>query len=223
MTTRDDELREVAATSSVNARRRRLLRAALATGLMLMLGIALLRLDVPPEEAPPVVPAAHTAPAPQQDASSAPPAVAAGPDAPPPADPASPLPAVADSSPLPADPPADAAAAPPATPEASAPPTVAASPAVAEDPPPAAPETASPQRAGSPPPGPGFMVQLGVFTDGDNAESLRRELARNGYPAHLQSRVVLGPFPDRKSALAAQEKVRRERKLDGMILAPRKH
>jgi DedD protein len=213
---RDDGPREVAGTTPVNARRGLLLRAALATGLMLMLGIALLRLDAPRQEAPPVVPAA-----PEQDASAVPPAVAPGPEAPPPVAPAGPLPAVAEPSPLPADPPADATAASPATPPAPLP--AAASAAVAEAPPPAAPETASPQRAGGPPPGPGFMVQLGVFTDGDNAESLRRELARNGYPAHLQSRVVLGPFPDRKSALAAQEKVRRERKLDGMILAPRKH
>ncbi|NMG28687.1 hypothetical protein GO615_07155 [Aromatoleum evansii] len=61
-----------------------------------------------------------------------------------------------------------------------------------------------------------------MFLDTANAESMRRELERKGYPAHLQARVVLGPYPDRESAIAAQEKVRRERKLDGMILGPRK-
>ncbi|NMG74270.1 SPOR domain-containing protein [Aromatoleum diolicum] len=83
-------------------------------------------------------------------------------------------------------------------------------------------EPSVPKLPASPPPGPGYLVQLGVFLDTENAEGLRRELARKGYPAHLQSRVVLGPFPDRQAALAAQEKVRRERKLDGIILQPRK-
>jgi len=65
-------------------------------------------------------------------------------------------------------------------------------------------------------------VQLGAFVDIEKAENLRRELARKGYPAYLQSRVVLGPFHDQKAAQAGLEKIRRERKLDGMILPPRK-
>lgn len=87
----------------------------------------------------------------------------------------------------------------------------------------AAPDEAhAPKFEPAPPPGPGFLVQLGVFVDTGKAENLRRELARKGYPAHLQARVVLGPFPNRQAALAAQEKIRRERKLDGIILPPRK-
>ncbi|NMF90030.1 SPOR domain-containing protein [Aromatoleum petrolei] len=86
----------------------------------------------------------------------------------------------------------------------------------------AAPRADAPRLHAGPPPGPGYLIQLGVFLDTANAESMRRELERKGYPAHLQARVVLGPYPDRGAALAAQEKVRRERKLDGMILGPRK-
>ena len=84
------------------------------------------------------------------------------------------------------------------------------------------PRADAPRLHAGPPPGPGYLIQLGVFLDTANAESMRRELERKGYPAHLQARVVLGPYPDRGSALAAQEKIRRERKLDGMILGPRK-
>ncbi|BAL26528.1 SPOR domain-containing protein [Azoarcus sp. KH32C] len=72
------------------------------------------------------------------------------------------------------------------------------------------------------PPGNGFMVEVGTFTDAEKAETLRRELARHGQSAYLQSRVLLGPFPDRKSAQQAEEKIRRERKLGGMILPPHK-
>uniref|UniRef100_UPI001B7CEC24 SPOR domain-containing protein n=1 Tax=Aromatoleum evansii TaxID=59406 RepID=UPI001B7CEC24 len=90
------------------------------------------------------------------------------------------------------------------------------------DSPSAAPPAEPPRLQAGPPPGPGYLIQLGVFLDTANAESMRRELERKGYPAHLQARVVLGPYPDRESAIAAQEKVRRERKLDGMILGPRK-
>lgn len=119
--------------------------------------------------------------------------------------------------------PAASEVSPPAVPAAAVPaPTV--TPPVDDDPaPPAAPPRAdAPRLHAGAPPGPGYLVQLGVFLDAANADSMRRELERKGYPAHLQARVVLGPYPDRKAALAAQEKVRRERKLDGMILAPRK-
>lgn len=67
----------------------------------------------------------------------------------------------------------------------------------------------------------GYVVQLGVFGDPDNAAMLGRELAAQGYPAHLQSRVVLGPFPDRQAAKAAAERLRRERKLEGIVVPPR--
>ena len=68
----------------------------------------------------------------------------------------------------------------------------------------------------------GFVVQLGVFSDAANADALSRELSAQGYPAHLQSRVVLGPFADRQAAKAAEERLRRERRLEGIIVSPRK-
>jgi len=162
-----------------------------------------------------------TSAAPQSGATASPALPSAGGEAssPPPAAPAA-TPAAADiaGAPAPVGTPADTTPARAAAPVTELPATSAQAPDAA-----ATPTTKEPSaHPGSPPPGPGFMVQLGVFTDSANAESLRRELARKGYPAHLQSRVVLGPFPNRQTALAAQEKVRRERKLDGMILPPRK-
>ncbi|WP_332672208.1 SPOR domain-containing protein [Aromatoleum sp.] len=116
---------------------------------------------------------------------------------------------------------ADAGPAPEAGTVASALPVVAGQPA-----------GAAPSAAPSVPPAPpaasaralarGYVVQLGVFGDPDNAETLSRELAAQAYPAHLQSRVVLGPFSDRQAAKAAAERLRRERKLEGIIVPPRK-
>lgn len=232
-------------TPPARLRQALLLRAAVATGVMVMLAAGLVLFDARDGD----VAAVTSEPAAMSDAAA--PDAAASPGsvpvsaAPPPGAVASPaLPSAGgETSPSPAaaptgGPPPDAAAPPAATDIASAPApvgtpadTAPARAAVSELPatsaqaPDAAatPTTEEPSaHPGSPPPGPGFMVQLGVFTDSANAESLRRELARKGYPAHLQSRVVLGPFPNRQAALAAQEKVRRERKLDGMILPPRK-
>lgn len=85
-----------------------------------------------------------------------------------------------------------------------------------------APAAPTPVRKPSTPPGPGYMLQLGVFGDPSNADSLRDELDGVGFPAHVQSRVVIGPYPDRKAAQAAHDKLRRERKLEGLIIPPRK-
>lgn len=99
---------------------------------------------------------------------------------------------------------------------------VAGSVAAAEAPDVAAPLPVAERRYPPPPPGNGYMVQLGVFTDTENAAKLLLELAAAGHPVYLQSRVVLGPYPDKAAAQRAQEKIRRERKLDGMIVPPRK-
>lgn len=106
-----------------------------------------------------------------------------------------------------------------AQPDATAPP--AEEPAIAE-PVMAAMTAPQPRRFPPPPPGNGYMVQLGVFTDTENAATLLLELAAAGHPAYLQSRVVLGPYPNKAAAQQAQDKIRRERKLDGMIVPPRK-
>lgn len=53
--------------------------------------------------------------------------------------------------------------------------------------------------------GKGFMLQLGVFGQSDNAQALHHELQRRGVPVRLETRVVAGPFPDRRSAEQARE------------------
>jgi DedD protein len=77
--------------------------------------------------------------------------------------------------------------------------------------------TASQQQAkmGKPPratapaePRQGFVVQLGLFTSIENAQSLHARLKQQGIPAFLETRVVVGPFRDRAEADAAQRKLR---------------
>lgn len=64
----------------------------------------------------------------------------------------------------------------------------------------------------------GPVLQLGVFGAQDNAERLRAELARLGFPARIESRVVLGPFPDRAAAEAAQAALKRAGQPTGMVV-----
>ncbi len=54
----------------------------------------------------------------------------------------------------------------------------------------------------------GFVVQLGLFTSVENAQSLHARLKQQGIPAFLETRVVVGPFRDRAEANAAQRKLR---------------
>lgn len=65
----------------------------------------------------------------------------------------------------------------------------------------------------------GYRLQLGVFGDPGNAVALQRQLARQGLPAGVQSRVVLGPFPSREAAHEAQSQLK-ARGLDGGMLLP---
>lgn len=89
----------------------------------------------------------------------------------------------------------------------------------AEAPPaPSAPASAPP--AIPPAPADGFRIQLGVFGDPANAQALQRELADKGLPATIQSRVVLGPFPDRASAEKARAALRNAGHEAGMLLPP---
>ncbi|NLR73950.1 SPOR domain-containing protein [Leeia aquatica] len=53
-----------------------------------------------------------------------------------------------------------------------------------------------------------YQVQLGLFSHPDNATALLRRLQENGVAAHLESRVVLGPFKDKASAKAAVAQLR---------------
>lgn len=197
-------------------RRARLVRAGLASLLIVVLGLGLLAIDEDGDEPDArsrlssvamagAEPAAVVAPAPPiaGDTNAA---VATAPEPV--------VPAAASAPALTATDPAgrEAESAPQAA--------TAAVPAIAP-----APLGVAPAAGGSgarPPPGRGFMVQLGVFAAPENADRLRDELAAQGFSAHVQSRVVVGPFADRKSADLARARLHDERKLDGLIVPPRK-
>ncbi|OAJ71652.1 hypothetical protein A7976_09135 [Methylobacillus sp. MM3] len=53
-----------------------------------------------------------------------------------------------------------------------------------------------------------FEVQLGVFTDIDNAKQLQAKLAQQGIPSHTETRVQIGPFKSRAEADRAREKLK---------------
>lgn len=108
--------------------------------------------------------------------------------------------------------------APPPTPEAlpaAAVPTVEPSPA--PSPAPAAKRPAQPAPAAL---ADGYRVQLGVFGDPANAAALQAELDGRGLPAHIQSRVVLGPFENRAQAERAQAQLRKAGAESGVVVAP---
>lgn len=54
----------------------------------------------------------------------------------------------------------------------------------------------------------GFVVQLGMFTTVENAQSLQAKLKEQGIPAFLETRVVVGPLRDRAEADAVQHKLK---------------
>lgn len=58
------------------------------------------------------------------------------------------------------------------------------------------------------PAGQGFVVQLGVFSNPDNAREMVEKLNKKGIRAHLEARVQLGPFLNRQEAEKAQAEMR---------------
>jgi DedD protein len=54
-----------------------------------------------------------------------------------------------------------------------------------------------------------YAVQLGVFTDIDNAKQLQSKLAEHGIPSHTETRVQIGPFKSREEADQAREKLKK--------------
>lgn len=97
-------------------------------------------------------------------------------------------------------PPPRVGALPPAPVEAAARPTPARTP------------TPVPTRTPSAPPpaqGRGFVVQLGVFSDPDNAKQLVDRLTKLGIRAWSETRVQVGPFHTRAEAEKAQAELRR--------------
>lgn len=140
--------------------------------------------------APPtdVVPPQAETPVPPATAEGAPPAPPAEPEVPPPPPKVSNLPSPPAPTPT-----------PPRTPTAT---PGAAAPAPSTPPPP-------PPQAATVPAGKGFVVQLGVFSNPDNARELVERLAKQGIRAQLEARVHLGPFRNRQEAEKAQAEMRR--------------
>lgn len=52
-----------------------------------------------------------------------------------------------------------------------------------------------------------FEIQLGVFSDIENAQQLQAKLASHGIPSHTETRVQIGPFKSREEADRAREKL----------------
>lgn len=72
-----------------------------------------------------------------------------------------------------------------------------------------------------------WTVQLGSFLKVENASALRKRLRDSGYPAFVEtgpsargevSRVLVGPMPDRGEAKDSAAKLRREMKLEGIVV-----
>jgi DedD protein len=53
------------------------------------------------------------------------------------------------------------------------------------------------------------MIQVGVFTSPANAQALQKQLQRAGIEAHLETRVQLGPFEDKRDADKALSRARK--------------
>ena len=68
--------------------------------------------------------------------------------------------------------------------------------------------------------GPGYRIQLGVFGDAGNALKLYEQVAAQGFEAHIQSRVMVGPFADRAAAEKARQALRRAGVVQGAVVTP---
>ncbi|MBX3681210.1 MAG: SPOR domain-containing protein [Thauera sp.] len=75
-------------------------------------------------------------------------------------------------------------------------------------------------RAAVAPAGSGYLVQLGVFAAPDNALRIYQQAAAAGPPAHIQSRVVLGPFVDREAAERARKRLQAAGAGPGVLIPP---
>ena len=72
-----------------------------------------------------------------------------------------------------------------------------------------------------------WTVQLGSFLEAENASALQERLRARGYPAFVEtgpsargemSRVLVGPMTDRGKAKDSAAKLRREMKLEGIVV-----
>lgn len=69
-------------------------------------------------------------------------------------------------------------------------------------------------------PGKAYMVQVGVFSLPANAQALQKQLQREGFESHLETRVQLGPFKNKRDA---DKELARARKLgiDAVLVGAR--
>ena len=54
-----------------------------------------------------------------------------------------------------------------------------------------------------------YLVQVGIFRSRANAQALQKQLQRAGIQAHLETRVQLGPFKDKREADKALSSARK--------------
>ncbi len=65
-----------------------------------------------------------------------------------------------------------------------------------------------------------YVVQVGVFMSPANAQALQQQLVKAGIAAHTETRVQLGPYPNRREAEVALEKVKKLG-VNAVLVAPR--
>ncbi|MDA8092465.1 MAG: SPOR domain-containing protein [Betaproteobacteria bacterium] len=82
-------------------------------------------------------------------------------------------------------------------------------------PPPRASAPAASQRAAAHSGAP-YVVQVGLFSDRDNATRVENQLRQAGIPVHAQTRLYVGPFGSRSTALQALAAIHRLR-LPGIL------
>ena len=63
-----------------------------------------------------------------------------------------------------------------------------------------------------------YYLPLGAFPTAEQAEVLRARLSAERMPSHLETRVLVGPFADRRDALAAQARLREKGFTPGELL-----
>ena len=64
----------------------------------------------------------------------------------------------------------------------------------------------------------GYFVQLGVFNDTENVSKVFENVTALGMSAHIQSRVVVGPFRDKREAEEARDRMKDV--AQGFVLSP---
>lgn len=64
-----------------------------------------------------------------------------------------------------------------------------------------------------------YIIQVGVFTSPANAKAVQKQLKRAGMQAHLETRVQLGPYRDKREAERALSRTRKMG-IDAVMINP---